>query len=440
MADVTVVGGGLAGSEAAWQLAERGHHVTLYEMRPGQGTEVHRSADLAELVCSNSLRAANQENAAGLLKEELRRSGSLLMQIADQVAIPAGGALAVDRQAFQKNVTMKIEGHPRIHIVREEIKSLPTDDGVIISTGPLTSAALFDDILAKTETSSLYFYDAAAPIVTAESIDYHHAFWQSRYDKGAPEEYLNCPMDKDTYEAFVKALLEASWVEAKDYEKEIFFEGCMPVETMAQRGLDTLRFGPMKPVGLIDPKTGTSPYAVLQLRFDDAEKRLMNLVGCQTRMRWGSQAEVFAMIPALRHAEIVRYGVMHRNTYINSPRFLLATNQWKSNPGLFFAGQLTGVEGYIESIASGLVAGINLDRYIRDDEVLVWPQTTAIGAILHYVSTAISDRFQPMNITFGLFPPLEHKIRNKKERGRAQGERALNDLTNFLEKYHVLID
>lgn len=440
MPELTVVGGGLAGAEAAWQLAKRGHSVTLYEMRPERGTEVHRSEDLAELVCSNSLRAANPENAAGLLKEELRRAGSLLMAVADQVAIPAGGALAVDRLAFQQTVSERLAAHPAIRIERREITQLPEGEGVIIATGPLTSEALFEAILEATDSDSLYFYDAAAPIVTAESIDYDHAFWQSRYDKGDPQDYLNCPMDKATYEAFVKALLAAPWVEAADYEKEIFFEGCMPLEVMASRGPETLRFGPLKPVGLTDPRTGETPYAVLQLRFDDAAKRLMNLVGCQTRMRWGAQDEVLRMIPALRHAEIIRYGVMHRNTYINSPRLLDPTNQWRKRPDLFFAGQLTGVEGYIESIASGLVAGINLDRYKRGEALLIWPETTAIGALLHYVSSAITTSFQPMNVSFGLFPPLEKRIRNKKERGKAQAERALADLDLFLETHHVLAD
>lgn len=433
MNDVTIVGAGLAGSEAAWQLAQRDYHVTLYDMRPKKKTPVHTSGDFAELVCSNSLRADSTANAAGLLKEELRRHHSIIMESADKNRLPSGGALAVDRIGFQKYITNALRNHSHIHVVEQEITEIPTEGIVIIATGPLTSDNFFSAIAQDAKTDSLYFYDAAAPIVTLESIDMDHAFWQSRYDKGDGADYLNCPLTEEEYAAFYDSLMRAEWIDTKEHEQEVFFEGCMPIEAMADRGFDTLRFGPLKPVGLIDPKTGKMPYAVLQLRFDDAAKQLMNFVGCQTRMKWGEQAKVFAHIPALREAEIVRFGVMHRNTFINSPRLLKATGQRRTRNTLFYAGQITGVEGYIESTASGCIAGINAGRLLDGDEPLVWPETTTMGALMKHISSANPDSFQPMNVNFGLLPTLNMKIRNKKERGAAYAHRSLSDLTLFLE-------
>lgn len=437
MTDVTVVGAGLAGSEAAWQLARRNIKVALYDMRPRKMTPVHISGDFAELVCSNSLRADSIANAAGLLKEELRRHDSLVMASADTHRLPAGGALAVDRVGFQTYITEKLCSHPNVTVIKEEMTEIPQEGIVIIATGPLTSDALFNSIARDTETDSLYFYDAAAPIVTLESVDMKYAFWQSRYDKGEGADYLNCPMSEEEYQAFYNALMNAEWVKTEAHDQDVFFEGCMPLETMAVRGYDTLRFGPLKPVGLIDPKTGEVPYAVLQLRYDDAAKQLMNLVGCQTRMKWGEQAKVFSHIPALRNAEIVRYGVMHRNTFINSPRLLLATGQRKNRPSLFYAGQITGVEGYIESAAGGCIAGINAARLSLEKEPLKWPDTTMMGALMHHISSAHPESFQPMNVNFGLLPSLERKIRNKKERGTAYANRSLEALAAFLELNHL---
>ncbi len=435
--EATVIGAGLAGSEAAFQLAERGHKVHLYEMRPVKNTPVHTSGDFAELVCSNSLRASARTNAPGLLKEELRRLSSLLMEAADANAIAAGGALAVDRVGFQRHITERLLKHPNITVHREECTSIPEEKMVVVATGPLTSDAMAKHIQKLSGEGALYFYDAAAPIVTLESIDMNHAFCQSRYDKGDGNDYLNCPLSKEEYHAFYHALIQAEWIDTKAHEKAIFFEGCMPLEAMAERGFDTLRFGPLKPVGLKDPHTGKEPYAVVQLRFDDAKKQLLNLVGCQTRMKWGDQKKVFALIPALREAEFVRWGVMHRNTFMNGPKLLAATGQFKSRKNLFFAGQMTGVEGYIESAASGLVAGCNAARMLLDAEPLIWPQTTAIGALMHHISSANPDTFQPMNINFGLLEPLTEKFRKKKERTEAYANRALSDLANFMEQNHV---
>ncbi|SDD99543.1 FADH(2)-oxidizing methylenetetrahydrofolate--tRNA-(uracil(54)-C(5))-methyltransferase TrmFO [Peptococcus niger] len=438
MHKVRVIGGGLAGSEAAWQLAERGIGVTLYEMRPMTMTPAHHSGDLGELVCSNSLRAKDLGHAAGLLKEELRRAGSLIMRLADAHAIGAGGALAVDRVGFQRAITEAIETHPLITLQREEIREIPEDGITLVASGPLTSDALSASLKDLTGAEQLYFYDAAAPIVSKESIHMEDAFWQSRYDKGQAEDYLNCPMDEATYANFYRALLEAPWAETKDFEDEVFFEGCMPIETMAARGRDTLRFGPMKPVGLVDPATGETPYAVVQLRHDDAQGQLMNIVGFQTRMRWGAQEDLLKRIPALRDAEIVRYGVMHRNTYMNSPQVLLPTGQLKARPSLLFAGQMTGVEGYIESTAGGLVAGINAARLALEQAPLAFPATTAIGALLAYITSGNGQNFQPMNINFGLLPPLAKRVRNKKERGGKYAERALTDLQTFLQEHNLV--
>ncbi|MFP5521594.1 FADH(2)-oxidizing methylenetetrahydrofolate--tRNA-(uracil(54)-C(5))-methyltransferase TrmFO [Peptococcus simiae] len=434
MNKVTIIGGGLAGSEAAWQLAKRGISVDLYEMRPEAMTPAHASGDLAELVCSNSLRAKDLTNAAGLLKEELRQADSLVMQMADRHAIGAGGALAVDREGFQKGVTQALIDHPLVNLTREEVKAIPREGVRIVASGPLTSETLSADIQKITGSDQLYFYDAAAPIISKDSIHMEDAFWQSRYDKGPAEDYLNCPLDEDQYAAFYEAVLAAPWAPTRDFEDEVFFEGCMPIETMAGRGRDTLRFGPMKPVGLVDPKTGETPYAVVQLRHDDAHGQLMNIVGFQTRMRWGAQGDILRMIPALRDAEIVRYGVMHRNTYIKSPGSLLATGQLKAAPQLFFAGQMTGVEGYVESTAGGLVAGVNAYRLLQGLEPLTFPPTTTLGALMGYISHSLTPNFQPMNVNFGLLPPLEKKVRNKKDRNSQYADRALADLASFLKE------
>lgn len=434
MNEVTVIGAGLAGSEAAWQIAKRGYQVKLYEMRPNKMTEAHETDQFAELVCSNSLRAENLSNAAGLLKEEMRKLDSLIMASADENAIPAGGALAVDRRSFSDTITRHLKAMDNVEIIGEEVTDLPQEGIVIVATGPLTSSALSEAIRAWTGEDTFYFYDAAAPIVLTESIDMDKAFWQSRYDKGESSDYLNCPMDKDAYEAFYKALMEAEWLPTKEFEKEIFFEGCMPIEVMASRGFQTLLYGPMKPVGLIDPHTGESPYAVLQLRKDDKNGQMMNLVGFQTRMLWPEQKRVFSMIPALAHAEFVRYGVMHRNSFMNAPRLLKASCQARQNEYILFAGQLTGVEGYIESTASGLLAGLNAVRLLEKKEPLIFPKETAIGGLMAYITEANPQHFQPMNINFGLLPVLGEKIRNKKERSEKISERALECLTQFMEK------
>lgn len=428
---VQVIGAGLAGSEAAWQLAKRGIEVHLYEMRPKKLTPAHQSGYFAELVCSNSLRANNLENAVGLLKEELRRMDSLIMLCADAHQLPAGGALAVDREKFAKDVTEHILAHPLIHLHYEEKTMVADDEITIIATGPLTEGKLGEYIKGLTGEDDLYFYDAAAPIVTAESIDYEKAFWASRYDKGEAD-YLNCPMTEAEYDRFYEALMKAEWAETKDFEKAVFFEGCMPIEAMAKRGKQTLTFGPLKPVGLLDPATGKQPYAVVQLRKDNLEGTLLNIVGCQTRMKWGDQLQVIRLIPGLEQAELVRYGVMHRNTFINSPRVLQATNQVKGNDQLFFAGQITGVEGYVESTASGLVAGINAARLARGLEAITFPVSTAVGGLENYITTANCKSFQPMNVNFSLILALGVKVKDKKEKNRLLAERALADLEDFL--------
>lgn len=433
MTAVHVVGGGLAGAEAAWQCAQAGYDVRLSEMRPSKLTPAHQSGDLAELVCSNSFRAQSLSNAAGLLKEELRQLNSLIMACADCHAIGAGGALAVDRKAFAQEVTHRIQAHPRIHLVHEEVTTIPPGPA-IIATGPLTSDAMAASLQAWTGESSFYFYDAAAPIVMADSVDMDHAFWQSRYDKGPAEDYLNCPLDKATYEAFYQALMEAEWAPTQDFEEEKFFEGCMPIETMAGRGMQTLLFGPMKPVGLVDPRTGQEPYAVLQLRRDDAEGRLMNLVGFQTRMKWPDQDRVFRRIPALAKAEFVRFGVMHRNAYLNSPRLLDACGRVKDMEAVFMAGQMTGVEGYIESVASGLVAGLALSADLAGNPLAPLPLTTAIGSLMAYISSKPGKDFQPMHTNFGLMPPLANRVKPKSLRNEKMSQRALADLTDWQER------
>lgn len=434
---IVVIGAGLAGSEAAWQIARRGLDVKLYEMRPQKQTAAHHSDGFAELVCSNSLRADQVESGPGLLKEELRRMGSLIMEAADHTRVPAGGAQAVDRSAFSDWVTAKILDHPHIEVIREELTEIPDDHIVVCASGPLTSEALFESIKSLTSADTLYFYDAAAPIVDAESVDMSHAFWQSRYDKGESADYLNCPLTAEEYQHFYETLMQAEWMPTKDFEKEIFFEGCMPIETMAKRGYQTLLYGPMKPVGLTDPQTRHTPFAVVQLRREDEEGKLLNIVGFQTRTKWGDQKKVIQTIPALKNAEIIRYGVMHRNTFLNGPTVLTETGQMKTRPALFFAGQITGVEGYIESTAGGLVAGMNAARLALGETALRLPRTTAIGALMHHVGASPTHNFQPMNINFGLLPSPEKKIRSKKERNAFYAQRALADLEAWMDENNV---
>lgn len=433
---ITVIGAGLAGSEAAWQLAERGIKVTLYEMRPHVTSPAHHTDGFAELVCSNSLRAGNIENAVGLLKEEMRRLGSLIMTCADATAVPAGGALAVDRHRFSQMVTEKVSNHPNITVKREELKEIPQEGTVIVATGPLTSPALSEAIKELTGTGDFYFYDAAAPIVTAESLNYDKVFAASRYDKGDAD-YLNCPMTKEEYEAFWNALTTAEAVQPKEFEKEIYFEGCMPVEIMASRGIDTLRFGPLKPVGLVDKRTGVESYAVVQLRKENKEATMFNLVGFQTHLKWGEQKRVFGMIPGLEKAEFVRYGVMHRNTYLNSPSLLAPTFALKADSRLYFAGQMTGVEGYLESAASGFMAGVQAARALAGEAPIDFPRTTALGGLAHYVSEYEGSDFQPMNINFGIMEPWPGKIRKKKEKNALIANRALEEVQCIKETYQL---
>ena len=431
---IIVVGAGLAGSEAAWQAAEAGAQVELFEMRPLRRSPAHKTDGFAELVCSNSLRGAGLENAVGVLKEEMRRLDSLIMRAADATAVPAGGALAVDREKFSTYVTEEIERHPHISVHHEEITEIPnTDDAVvIIASGPLTDGALSDEISRLLGNDSLYFYDAAAPLVSAASIDMSAAYRASRYGKGEAA-YINCPMDEAQYDAFWTALTTAETAQAHDFEKEIFFEGCMPVEVMALRGKTTLLYGPLKPVGLEHPETGERPHAVVQLRQDNAEGTIYNIVGFQTRLKWPEQQRVFRMIPGLTSAEFLRYGVMHRNTFMNAPRHLRPTFQLQTNDRLFFAGQMTGVEGYVESAASGLMAGMNAVRVAVEREPLVFPPTTCHGALAHYITSCDPTHFQPMNINFGLLPPLENLPRRtrKPEKKRMLAQRALDELALF---------
>jgi methylenetetrahydrofolate--tRNA-(uracil-5-)-methyltransferase len=435
--EVTVVGGGLAGSEAAWQAAERGASVALFEMRPHQMTPVHVGERLAELVCSNSLGSDLPDRAAGVLKAELRSLNSAVLDCADRTRVPAGGALAVDRERFAVEVTRRIENHPRIRLVREEAPKIPGTP-CVIATGPLTSDALAEDIAALTGEEHLAFYDALAPIVAADSIDMSVAFRASRYGRGDAD-YVNCPMAEDEYARFVEALLGAERIPLRDFEQdeagsgepERFFEGCLAVEVMAARGRDTLAFGPLRPVGLTDPRTGERPYAVVQLRQDNLAGTLYNLVGFQTNLRYGEQARVFRLIPGLEHAEFVRFGHMHRNTFINSPLLLEPTMAFRERPGLFFAGQITGVEGYVGSVGSGWVAGVNAARYVLGEEPLALPRTTMLGALCHYVSRAEPGGFQPMKANFGLLPALDPPVRKKRQRYQAYAERALSDLASW---------
>lgn len=423
MAMVKVIGAGLAGSEAAWQLAQRGVQVELYEMKPHKKSPAHHADTFAELVCSNSLRGDKIENAVGLLKEELRRMGSLIIACADETRVEAGGCLAVDRYGFSKLVTEKIKNHPNITVFDEEITKVPQGP-VIIATGPLTSDAMSDAIGEYFGADYLHFFDAAAPLVTAESVDMEKAWWQSRYDRGTPD-YINCAMDKEQYEAFVKELVAAQEAEVHGFEDKNVFEGCMPVEVMARRGFDTLRYGPLKPVGLVDPNTGKEPYAVVQLRQDNAEKTIFNLVGFQTHLKFGEQKRVFSMIPALQNAEFVRYGVMHRNTFLRSPKLLDKYYADRRDPLVAFAGQMTGVEGYVESCASGFLAAVAMAAKVQGRELPDFPRTTAIGALGLYISDESVENFQPMNINFSIIAPLEQRIRKKAEKNLAIANRSL---------------
>lgn len=430
---VTVIGGGLAGSEATWQLAKRGIEVDLYEMRPVKMTPAHETGNLSELVCTNSMRSNQLSNAVGLLKEEMRQLDSLIMRVADETAVPAGGALAVDRDSFSKKVTQIINELPNVHVHNEEIKDIPKDGINIIATGPLTSDSLATKIKEFCGSESLHFFDAAAPIITAESIDYNIVYKKSRYDKGEAA-YLNCPMDKEQFVNFYNNLITAETAELHEFEKNNVFEGCMPIEVMAKRGEKTMLFGPLKPVGLEDPKTGKLPYAVVQLRQDNASASMYNIVGFQTHLQFGEQKRVFSLIPGLANAVFVRYGKMHRNTYISSPEVLNSTYETKLCKNLFFAGQMTGVEGYVESAGSGLVAGINASLRAIGESPIVFPKNTAIGSMANYITSTSAKNFQPMNASYSLMPQLEKKIRNKQERHLMQSKIALDELNEFKNK------
>lgn len=443
---INVIGAGLAGSEAAYQIAKRGIPVKLYEMRGVKPTPQHKTTDFAELVCSNSLRGDAITNAVGLLKEEMRQLDSIIIKSADETRVPAGGALAVDREGFAAHVTAQISNHPLIEVIRAEMTEIPSDEITVIASGPLTSDTLANKIHALNDGSGFYFYDAAAPIVDVSTIDMSKVYLKSRYDKGEAA-YLNAPMSKEEFTAFQEALVTAEVAELNAFEKEKYFEACMPIEVMAARGFKTMLFGPMKPVGLENPnetytvtkRDGTTyetnvPYAVVQLRQDDAAASLYNIVGFQTHLKWGEQKRIFRMIPGLENAEFVRYGVMHRNSYMDSPNLLTQTLRSKKQENLFFAGQMTGVEGYVESAASGLVAGINAAKLFKEEASVIFPETTAIGSLPYYVTHANSKNFQPMNVNFGIIKELEgERIRDKKERYTAVAERALTDLKPYLE-------
>ena len=425
---IKIIGAGLAGCEAAWQAAKRGIHVKLYDMKPSKFSPAHKSGNFAELVCSNSFRAANVENAVGLLKQEMREADSLIMQCADECRVPAGGALAVDRDKFSALVTDKIKNCNNIDVICSEIEDIDPDEYTVIASGPLTGGALYEsirDFFGNEEY--LHFFDAAAPIVTAESINMDKAYKKARYDKGSAD-YINCPMTEEEYKAFYTELINAETAPVHGADKEVVFEGCMPVETMAKRGEMTLLFGPLKPVGLEIPRTGEIPYAAVQLRMDNGDGSLYNIVGFQTHLKFGEQKRVFSMIPGLENAEFVRYGVMHRNTFINSPHLLKPTYQTKKNPKIFFAGQIIGVEGYIESASSGMVAGINIARMLNGEEMIIFPKETATGGLCHYITDESIKNFQPMNVTFGIIAPCDKKIRKKKEKNAYLAERALGIL------------
>ena len=420
---VIVIGGGLAGSEAAYQIAKRGIHVNLYEMKPSKFSPAHNNNDLAEIVCSNSFKSNLITNACGLLKQELRILGSLLIKIADETSVPAGQALAVDREEFSKKVTQKLSKYENINIIREEVTKIPENENVVIATGPLTSERLAEEISKITGVDKLYFYDAAAPIIEKDSINMDIAFWGDRYGKGDAS-YINLPMNKEEYEKFYNELINAEVVNLHDFEKREIFEGCMPIEVMAKRGIDTLRFGPLKPVGFIDKRTNERPYAIIQLRQDNKDGTIFNMVGFQTNLKFGEQKRVFSLIPGLENAEFVKYGVMHRNTYINSTILLDNTFNLKKNTNIYFAGQITGVEGYVESIASGMVAGINIANKILNKDKIVFPNFTMIGSLADYISTE-NKKFQPMNANFGILPKLDIKIKDKKAKYEMYAKRSL---------------
>lgn len=433
MADyVNVIGAGLAGCEASWQIAKRGIKVKLYEMKPLVFSPAHNLDTFAELVCSNSLRSNQLENAVGLLKEEMRLLDSLIMKCADKSKIPAGGALAVDREGFSKLVTEYIKNNENIEVINEEVKEIPKEGITIVASGPLTSETLAKAIKNLIGDNCLYYLDAAAPIVTFDSIDMTRAFKGARYNKGT-DDYINCPMTKEEYETFWEQLVNAQVADAKEFEKDMVFEGCMPVERMAKRGVDTLRFGPLKPVGLVNPFTGKEAYAVVQLRQDNTSGTLYNMVGFQTQLKWPEQKRVFRMIPGLENAEFVRYGVMHRNTFINSPELLDSVYRLKDKPNIYFAGQITGVEGYVESASSGLVAGINASMDILKKNNVVFPTTTAIGGLSHYISDKNIQNFQPMNVNFGLMDSLNVKIKDKRKRNYEIAMRVLENIKNMLK-------
>ena len=435
---ITVIGGGLAGSETAWQLAQRGHSVTLYEMRPVKSTGAHVGGKLAELVCSNSLGSKLPDRATGMLQSETRGLGSMLMRCAEAAAVPAGGALAVDRERFAELVTATLEAQANIEIRRQEVTRLPENTPTIVATGPLTSPTLAREIGKLTGEDYLYFYDAISPIVTSGSIDMGRAFSANRYGRGEQNgaDYINCPLEREEYYGFVRALQSAESIELRDFEREDanFFEGCVPIEQLAKRGDDTLAFGPMRPVGLTNPHTGKRPFAVVQLRQDDLAGSLYNIVGFQTNIRWGQQREILRMLPGLEQAEFIRMGQMHRNTFLNAPALLHPTMQFRARPSLYFAGQLTGIEGYVGNIATGLVAALNLSRQLRAQEAWIPPVDTMLGALCHYVTHAPAKRFQPMKANLGIMPPLEKRVRNKAQRRVAYAERAAASMRAAIDR------
>jgi methylenetetrahydrofolate--tRNA-(uracil-5-)-methyltransferase len=439
---ITVIGGGLAGSEAAWQAAERGAQVRLYEMRPTRPTPAHRTAQLGEIVCSNSLKSDEPGTAPFMLKEELRRGGALLIEIAHSVAVPAGAALAVDRERFGEAVTRRLSAHPNIEIIREEAQTIPTDGIVIIATGPLTSPALSEAITRLTGSTHLYFYDAIAPVVDAETVNTDIAFRAARYDKGGPD-YLNCPMSEEDYNRFYEALVAAESAPLHEFEQTMYFEGCLPIEEIARRGRDTLRYGPMKPVGLRDPRTGAMPYAAVQLRQENLLADSYNLVGFQNHLKFGEQKRVLRLIPGLEQAEFIRFGQIHRNTFICAPAVLTETLQMRESPRVLFAGQIAGVEGYIEAMATGFMAGVHAARLARGEQPEAPPRHTAMGSLINYVAHAEAKNFQPMNITFALLPPLEaetrRRVKRKADRHRLQVEMGLKDFDDWRARYLAAI-
>jgi len=437
LSKVIIVGGGLAGAEAAFAASKLGVEVVLYEMRPERMTPAHKTPYLAELVCSNSLKADTPDTASGLLKAEMRLLGSIVLEAAEAARVPAGKALAVDREVFAKYITHRLESAENITVIREEVKSIPRERPCIIASGPLTSDALSQSIKEFLGEDNLSFYDAISPIVDGESIDYDKVFWGDRYGEAGKGDYLNCPLTREEYELFYNELINAECVPFKEFEEPRYFEGCMPIEELARRGKDTLLFGPMKPVGLIDPKTGKTPYAVVQLRKEDREGRMFNLVGFQTKMKWPEQQRVFRLIPGLERAEFLRFGSIHRNTYINSPRVLLPTLQTRKDETLLFAGQITGVEGYVESAATGIIAGINAAKVAKGEQPLVVPEETMIGALIRYITDPSKKEFQPMNANFGLLPPLKVRVRNRQKRRQLLYQRALERMKEWIKEHNL---